>query len=387
MNVAQRQRLQVLQSRAQHLTMFGTGPDGVTPLGQHIAARAEQTLKATEAELRENNLRLGKLFYRAHRGDEDAQQELRGLTIETTNNWTLASSNFTMMYDVRILGPDQNPAIKNETKQEIKFKYVGELGQNHVSKIVYPNHKYTVDWHVLESEEVEYETVDLYEGNIEDVARRQFDMDYDLAQQLEGKLDPVTGLMASGVFGSFTLTGNKAARVYNKYSRIRADVLPTSNAMDIDSIGASTKLGQSTLEKVVDYCARLAKSQPGGDLMPTGAIITPADELIQVVSSITMTNAAQNAVAQQILQRGFYQLPELLGINWKLIPDNVIPQGTCYPVLNKPVGILWLKPSMDDMEEKVIRRKRTVRRWQNKVIAVAIPTPNLKNVIRVRYHS
>jgi hypothetical protein len=30
--------------------------------------------------------------------------------------------------------------------------------------------------------------------------------------------------------------------------------------------------------------------------------------MIQVISSITLTNANQNAIAQQILQRGFYEL-------------------------------------------------------------------------------
>ncbi len=382
-----RQRLQALQSRAQHLTLFGAAPDGRS-WNDTIAENIDRTLKASETELAETAKRLGKLYRKAHGGDEEAQHELRGLLIERTQNFVLPSSNFARFYDLRTCGPDQNPAIKNETRQEIRAKYIGERGQSEVTKILYPNERATVDWHVLESEEAEYETFDLYEGDISDVARAQFDIDFDLNQALEAKLGPGTGgLMASGVFGSFALTGGKASRVYNKHSRIRSDVLPTTNELAIPSISGSTKLGQTTLEAIVNYCACFTKTTPDGDLMPTGEIIVPADELIQVVNGITVTNAAQNAVAQQILQRGFYQLPEMLGVNWRLTPDNTIAKGYCYPILNKPVGILFRKPSADQMEEEILRRKRTARRWQNMVIASAIPTPNLKNIIRVRYHT
>ena len=99
-------------------------------------------------------------------------------------------------------------------------KDVGKRGQNEVTDIVYPNEKAPVNWHVLESDEVEFETFDLYEGDISDVARQQFNIDLDLAHQMESKLDPKTGLLSANVFGAFNLSGNKGARVYVPHSRI-----------------------------------------------------------------------------------------------------------------------------------------------------------------------
>jgi hypothetical protein len=386
MNAQHRQKLQVLQSRAKNLTLFGSAPDGQS-WGDHISENIERTLKAGDAELKDNRQRMAKLIQRMHKGDQEAEAEYRGLVIERTNNYILPTMNFGRFFDVRTLGPEENPAIKNETKQEIKVKYVGKRGQNEVTDILYPNEKVPVNWHVLESEEIEFETFDLYEGDISDVARQQFNIDLDLAHQLESKLDPKTGLLSANVFGAFNLTGNKGARVYVPHSRIDPTILPKTNELVIAGVGQNTKLGQAVFEVILNYCACLTKTTPDGDLAPTGEIIVRANEMIQVISSITLTNTNQNAIAQQILQRGFYELGEILGVNWKFIPDNVIAPGRCYPVLNKPVGMLWLKPTADQAESKAIRRGRLMRMWQNKVIAAAIPTPNLKNVVRAQYHT
>ncbi len=386
MNAQQRQKLQVLQSRAKNLTLFGTAPDGQS-WNDHISDNIERTLKASDSELKDSRARLAKLIQRARKGDDEAQSEYRGLVVERTNNYVLATANFGRFFEVIVLGPEENPAIKNETRQEIRVKYVGKRGGNEVTDIVYPNEKVPVNWHVLESEEVEYETFDLYEADITDVAKRQFDIDLDLSHGLESKLDPKTGLMSSNVFGNFNLSGNKGARVYVPHSRIDPTILPTKNDLVIPTVAANTKLGQSTIEMILNYCACLTKTSPDGDLAPTGEIIVRADEMIQVISGMMMTSPNQSAIAEQILRRGFYELGEILGVSWRFIPDNVIPAGRCYPVLNKPVGKLWLKPSADQAENKFIRRGRVARMWQNKVIAAAIPTPNLKHVIRVQYHT
>jgi hypothetical protein len=91
-----------------------------------------------------------------------------------------------------------------------------------------------------------------------------------------------------------------------------------------------------------------------------------------------------NQVAENVLQN--YSQFTYLGIKWTLVPDVTLTQGLCYPVLNRPIGQVYYKPSMDEEIVETNRRKNWETRVQKKVINFTIPEPWRVNALRVVYN-
>lgn len=384
LNPFQRQKIQSLQDRAENLGLFGFAPNG-KPWGKYLAEELKLTLE-DEVDVEQ----LGKLYERAHRGDLEAKRELMSLRIETTSNFLVPTMNFGRFFEVRSLLPNESPAIQNNTKIEIRAGYIGQDGEAHMTKVIKQQSEETVDLHELVSDEVTYVTRDLYTGDITDAARATFDIAFDLAHQVEQKcFDLITAPLSNGgSLGSFVLSdSNKAKRVYVAHSRVAAGVLPTTNDVQIESIGAATKFGPKVFEEIVDYSGRFASTDPEGDLIPTGEVIVPGQDIREIASGITFTGQKATDFAEGIIRRGWFDIGVFLGVNWRIISDNTIARKKCYARFNRPLGLLWLKPSMDDEEETVNRKRNLATRWMKKVMGLAIPTHWRKNVLRVEYRT
>lgn len=386
-------KIESLYHRAAAMDFFGEGQQNIARgSGQCWGAQVAEGLKASldmsPDERRENDKALGQLFERAHAGDVQSRHELHALVIEQTQNFIAAESEWVRFFEVRNLEENESPAFVNLTKMEVKAKYIGQdTGKPESTKVVRPRGEVKIDLYELATETVEYKTRDIYTGDVTEAARAMFDLSRDLAQQIEAILEPVgSGLLATSL-GSFDLTNaNKARRTYVPARRIRSGVLPTANTLSISGIGAGTKFGFHVIDEVVDYCVRIGDADGTGALMPTGEIIVPADEIRHIASGMAATNAAQNDIAQQTLRRGWLDLGDYMGVkNIRIIPSRTLPIKYCYPRLNKPVGLLWFKPSEDVVDEQVDRIKKIATRAEMKVIGSAIPEPNRKNFIQVRY--
>jgi len=387
MNTETREKLKVLQARAKAMTLFG----GLKPnraLQDELIETLTATLSAEHKDLVESESELGKLYKKAHFGDLDARQELRGLVIEVTTNYITATMNFGSFFETRTLADSESPVVVNTTRhQEIKASYIGQDGSNEITKILKPRHEYTIDLHELVSEEAEYRTRDLYTGDISEAARVMFDISFDLKQKLETILFNLLTDPSVGAFGNFDLTNaNKAKRTFNTHSRIASGVLPTTNELDISGVGAGTKFGFGVLDEAIDYNLRFTNTEASGDVRPTGDMIVPAQDIREILTGVTPTNAKQNAIAEELMATGWMSV-SYGGVNWKFIPDNTIGRKKCYVKLSKPVGILWFKPGMADMEEKVDRKTNLASRWEKIVIASTITTPAKKNILRIRYRT
>lgn len=384
----QRDKISQMLSRVQHLQLFGTGPDG-KPLGEHLTADL-QLMLGTDADARKRAVEFGKLVQRAHHGDLEARHQLCALVIERVQNYVVATMNFGRFFETRTLADHESPAVQNNTRQEIKAGYVAQDGSPTMTKVIKPQSETTVDLHELVSEVVTYRIRDLYTGNVEEAARATFDIAFDLKNQLETILYMllVANPSSGGALGAFDITaGNKANRVYNTHSRIAAGVLPTSNDLLMAGIGGATKFGFGALDEVIDYCVRFAGTDSGGDLRPTGELIVPAQDVREIAAGITPTGVKATDLAESVLRTGWLDLGPYMGYNWRVVPDNTIPRKALFAVLNKPVGILWFKPGMAEVEETVNKMKNQASRQEKQVIAMAIPTPSRKNVVKVAYRS
>lgn len=373
-----RLKLAGFTARATHLHMF-SAPSFRENLIAGLAAVADEgeTSKANAAEF-------GKLVRRAHEGDLDARSQLNGLVIETVNNYVVASMNWGRFFEIRTLADNESPAIQNNTRQEIKAGYVAQDGSAAMTRVIKPQAEQTVDLSTLTSQVVTYRVRDIYTGNVEEAARATFD----IAHDLKGKLESILFTLLTDAVGSFDVTNaNKASRVYNAHSRIAAGVLPTSNALTATGAGAQTKLAFACFDEVIDYCTRFAGSDSGLDLKPTGEVIVPSQDVREIASGITITSAKQSALAESVVENGWYNVGRYMGIDWRLVPDSTIAQKSCYPILNRPVGILWLKPGMAEVEEKVEKMKNQASRQESMVFGAAIPGPNKRNFVKLTYRT
>lgn len=386
MNDKIRKRLQEMQARAKALTLFGSAPDGRS-WNDHLMEVLMGTIDAPQEEIREFGKKLGQLYRRAHDKVPEAMEELRGLVVETTQNFVTATMNFGSFFEVRTLADNEAPAIVNTTRTEVKASYIGQDGRNETTKLLKPRAESTVDLHELVSDEVEYRTRDIYTGDITEAAKAVFDVSFDLKQQLEQKLFNLLTDPSVGAFGNFDITNqNKASRVYNKYSRIASGVLPTSNDLVLTDNTNSTNFRFDVLKNAIDYAIRFSGTEVSGDVRPTGDIIVPSQDITGIMDGITVTATKQSNIAEELQQQGWMGIG-YGGFNWNFIPDNTVARKACYVRLSKPVGVLWFKPGMADMEETIDRKKNLASRWEKIVIATAILTPNKKNILRVTYRS
>lgn len=386
MNDRIRSRLLDLQARAKALTLFGSAPDG-RKWNDHITEALMGSLDASQEEIKDRNKYLADLYRRAHDKVPEAISELRGLVVDVTQNFVTATMNFGSFFEVINLADNQAPALVNTTRQEIKASYIGMDGRNEITKLIKPRNEVIVDLHELVSEEVEYRIRDIYTGDITEAARAVFDVSFDLKQQLEKKLFELLTDGSVGAFGAFDLTNsNKAARVYNRHSRVASGVLPTTNEIVLSGNSGSTKFRFDALLQAIDYAIRFTGTEAQGDIRPTGDIIVPSQDITGIMDGITVTASKQSEIAEELQRQGWMGIA-YGGFNWRFIPDNTIPQKKCYVRLSAPVGKLWFKPGMADMEETIDRKRNIASRWEKIVIAAAIPIPSRKNILRITYRS
>ena len=380
----QRRKLEMGLKRAQGIEYFGRGPDG-EPLAEYMAGELKHALDFDRDPSPEQLKAIGKLIKDAHRGDEGAAAELMRLRIMSTMNYIMPQLHFGMFYEVVTLADDERPAVQNETKaQELTVRKVSQDGPGKYQVRMEPVVSETlIDLFDIATDEVEYPSRDIYLGDIGEVTERGLNLDFDLQNKIDNLL--FTALDAS--VGNFTLTGNKAARVYLANSRIVDNVIPTTNALAIAGVGGSTKFGPDSLDLILDYAASWAGTTKDGELAPTGELIINPKDIAEFRTGITMTNAAQNQLAQQVLAMGWFELPAYHGINWRCIPDVTIQRKKLYARFNKPAGTYWQKPSRSKDMEKVDEMLDKVTRWKRQCMGISIINNQRPNVARVQFRS
>lgn len=379
-----RTQLEYLLARAKGIKLFGVAPDGRN-WNEYCSDNLQAALdydKDPDGDPKE----LAKKYDRAHRGDIDAQHELQALRIEQTQNYIMPALNYGMFYEIITLQENEAPYILNETMQEFKASYIGQDGGVETSKVVKPQKKVSVDLFELTTEAAQYMTRDLYLGrSIAAPAIASFNLAFDL----QNKIDALQAKLLTDNLGAFDLTNaNRAARVLNANSRFLAGVIPTTNIITLSGNSGSTLLRPAVFQDIIDYAARFGVDADGM-LRPTGEILVPAQDAKEIAAGITFIgqDSVLSKQGAQISDGGWYEIGTFLGVNWRLIPDATIAQKACFARFNRPAGIMWIKPSLDEEIEEVDKVKHLASRVQIKVMALAQPIPWKRNFAKVIYRT
>lgn len=322
------------------------------------------------------------LVQRACNGDREAQTSLNELRVERINNFVYPQLTFGASYfKIITLGHADRPVISNETKQEIRVGFISQDGEARCVKLTNPGEETMISLKTLSTEKYGYRLEDIYNGDIANQAEKNYDVAFDLANQIDKlAFELMTASLANGgVFGAFTLTGNKVSRVYVPHSRIVTSNLPDSNDLTVPAASGSTDFSLKAIRTVIKYC-----DQWGGLVgRPTGRLIVPAIDATALADEIVPTGSTNNAVADQMLN-GYTQF-DYLGVRWQIYPDITLQPKQFYAVLGKPIGTIYTKPSMERTFEEINQQKNWGERSMRKVIGFATPSQLRLNALRVRY--
>lgn len=338
--------------------------------------------------------------------NKDTMLALNAVRLEQVGNYIFSESTFmNMFFEINTLAAEDEPFYKNETMQEIAVGRTSEEGTPEMVRIVKPEERTSIALKFLASKKVHYKIVDVYTGNVSDIAKRTFD----ISQDLQFKLDRIhydlltAGTSNGGAYGAFSYEQgrtNKATRIYVPHTGIVTAHLPTTNDYDMTQAaghadnptanGSLTKFDIPILKAIQDYADKWANVLPdagGARLVPTGEIIVPASDIIAIADS---ADPQMNKDAQRIqedINRDGYTSLQYLGRVWRFVPDVTIPSGTCYPRFNMVPGKTYLKPSFDKEFVETNEEENWETRYQRKVFGAVIISQHRPRSLRIKYKS
>jgi hypothetical protein len=347
---------------------------------------------ALAAAVPENVQKLRKLMERARNKDADAVSELNALRTTTIDLYVRAMSNFTSFFRPVNLQPNEQACFVHTFRNPVAVRFMGQDGGVKQVKAVKAQRPMFIDMREITTDAIGYQVRDINLGpDISAAAQATVDLGWEMAN----KVDYEAYVMLTGgksttkqsVFGKFNLTGAALDRTWIPNDRIVAANLPDTNDLVLDDngtgAGQSNKFRLNVCKAIVRYCEKWGNIW-GAPLRPTGLIHVPSIDVTDLADEITPTSLIfPNALAEGLLQS--YTQFTYLGIKWTLVPDVTLASGTCYPVLNRPVGEIYYKPAFDEEFVETDKRNNWETRSARKVLNFAIPEPWRVNALRVKY--
>ena len=351
-----------------------------------ITAQCDEVIAATEANL--------EAIANRESTERDHSNRVRHshnkLRIITENNWMVGNTLFTgMFFDTVNLAPDEQALYQRRTKQEISVFQYGKDGKpkrfSFTDADFYGNGA-PLGFKVLSSARVEYPLIDINKGSVRESALETFDLANDMAAAVDAE---AFAIAAAGAYTTWTFTGAKIDRVVNTHSRVKTANFPLTN---IIAAGANPNL-LTILRNIKKYCGQWGMGAfPDGDLAPTGRILVPSGQIDAIlgISDITTTvSAAKSSLGEQLQKEGWTSF-HYLGTDWTLIPDNTLAPNTLYPQLNKPIGTIFFKPSLDKEVVKVEEDAGELggdleSRYLKKPLWAVIPVSRVVNAMKVTF--
>jgi hypothetical protein len=354
------------------------------------------------------------------------QKALNSVRTEAVGNFIAAESVFkSAFFETVTLRPDEEPWYTNETGQEARISEMGEDGSPEQVRIVKPQQKAAVGLHTVATDYIRYKTMDIMKGDISAATLRTLNIARDLTFKLDTlHRDLLTASLANGgAFGLFSYendgglrkqgpaSANKATKIYLAHSGIVTSHLPTTNDIVNGTTGGPTGtrftvqyydpvyaedgttpsdytgFRPAVLRAIIDYASSWGKYLPdgGGMLQPTGEIIVPSSDIINIGAGLLPSNNdTANSVQQQVQDNGYFSL-NLLNKNWKFIPDVTIAAGTCYPRFNLLPGISYEKPSWDLEDVKTNRMENWEERAQRRAWGAVIIAQRRVRAMQITY--
>jgi len=353
-----------------------------------------------DRDRKESSARMAALINRARNKESDAIQELNELRMEKVDLYVRATSMFTsMMYRTVTLQPNQQSCIETSYRNPVRARYIGMDGGARTVKAVKARSQQFIDMKEITTDDVGYPMRDIQQGpDIVAQANATVDLGWDLANKvdLEGFNLLQGGTIngnnyGTGVYGNFVTTGAKLARTYLPHARIITANLPTKNDYansDLDDFGGATDNGLfrlSVIRKIMAHCAAWGNIFDNKPVRPTGVIFIPSSQVLGLAVEVKPTGIVNNPTAEGIMSD--YLQFDYMGIRWTLVPDVTLPPGRCYPVLNRPIGTMQVKPSMDQEFVESNPRQNWETRAATKVVNWYTLEPDRVFALRIAYNN
>lgn len=348
-----------------------------------ILDKFEEGLKPENAKATAEKLR--ELTEKARKGDVEAKAAIAQMRIVTVDNFLTAATNPIAFFETVVLANDEIPFIENITGQEITVSYLGQDGRARKTQPVPTQENAQVDLHVLSTPEFEYVLRDIYSGSVKDSQLASVDMARDLNYQVSKKMWP----FIKSAIGNFVTTGPIAKRTYLPHSIINVNNLPTTNLLTPSTALTNTsKFNKECLDAILIYAGSWGDTLGGGAMKPA-AVILPSSEMFGFLSAVNFTTPT-NSKVEEIFENGF--ILSYGGVNWTFIGDATLnpKDGLAYVKFDKPIGIYFTKPGMDQtFEDESIEMQKQNRGSvsMNKVVGWGLPINWFVNVAAVQYHN
>lgn len=398
-------KLQIARWKAQSSQLCGTalvlerGDDG-RPTGNRVRVpmseavesffcRMEQGMNDPETERQRNEF-----IAEAHK-DPKVMEQFNAIRVETFQNYVLAHQNIISFFFEQVqLANDEVAYAQNETMQEIKVRTIAEDNNARRVRIVKPMEEERIPLIFISTDEVEYTVMDIYKGSVVSAALSTIKLAYDMANQREqlawDLLNNATIANGGPVFNTSFATAlgnsNKALRPWVLNSRIDARNIPDRNDFVVAGTGAETKFRTQVIKEISRYGDRWKGNFPDGDLIPTGRILIPGNDIADLGDEAVIGDSESGPVIDQIQAQGYGSI-SYLGKNWTLVPDNTLAPGTCYPEFNRKIGKVYSKPGMEEEEVTPLKRKNREKRYIKTVFGGYINITQIPFVARFKYKS
>jgi hypothetical protein len=336
----------------------------------------------TDGWLKERN----EVMVCAARGDSAAQAELAEIVRRTVTNLLMAHANWAAFFDMQSLANDETAYLEFETPREITFDTIGEDGGLITAQADLEKSQALCKLFYLWSEEFEYPLVDVYKGDVASLALATIDAARDLAQKINGLLGSyilVGG--ASSRIGAFTLDGSPTAH-YVAHSGIHTSNLPTTNLPTITGNSTTSLFRKEVFDAFIEYVESWGTGAfgDGGDLRVAGIHVASKNsaDFLKQLSLTTESNFA----TQQIFEGG--RLVSYGGYTFPIIFDNTIPAtgaGYAYLRTNKPIGQMFEKPGLDQVDAGQDKRSNKGHYSQGKVVGFGMANAWSVNCAAVKF--
>jgi hypothetical protein len=332
----------------------------------------------------------------SRRGDAEAI-EMRSEIIKTTvSNFMFTTSSWQNFFTQVDLPHNGVPYMECNVPQEITVECIGPDGAPRPVRPVKQQEQAPVDLCVLSTPEFVYPTRDLYKGfDVREEALAQVDLTRDLNAQWDVILKQLVlvGSPSTRLKATFTLTGvPDCKKDYHAHSVVDTANFPAGNYVTLSSNGADTTFRQECLDEIIAYVTQWGSGAFSDGDMSVAEIIIPSGDGAGWLDAVTITNNSTgghtNPAVEQILSTG--GLFSYGGHNFTYRYDNTLDPtpGTAYVRMNKPIGTIFTKTSMDDTiieADSVMKRQYKESIAMTKVYGVGYTSNLTPNIFAIKY--
>lgn len=342
------------------------------------------------------------LHQRAIRNEQGAQEELNAVQLRASNNFLFSESKFaTAFFEVWTLQQGDRAFWQNTTRQQVNISVTGVDGAKNIVRSVPSFAEEAIPMKDYWTDDVRYPLRDPNNVDAMFAAMANVDLARDAASYAdELAFNLLTRPVASGgAFGSMTLTGNKANRVYVPHTRIKAANLPTTNAIVLDATyGTAHYLGAAfvpntsatAFRKDVFDAAIAYQTSWGGlfgaDMEFTGDIFMSPVDVPAIGANLALDGARKSDIAEEIQQNGFSVI-QYQGRTFRLVPDATLDGGACYLPMKKKIGVMLLQPSMDSQDVQRNVRENWETRAQGRRMGFYFPQHHRPFGLKITFRS